>query len=233
MKKQSIIILTLAMMLSLCIQSESKAQSFYNYQTITKHTVHFVIAWQNKVVLGAGYSYRTSDIKFSEVSFEYRAPIDEFFNGKNYEVTAGVHNRFLVSKSVVAGGAHLKFKHTTEGDRSACELGLAVTFIGGYQIKTSLTNGPSSTFGVRATYTPTLFAKTSSADEQAQGHSFAKHTLEAGLHADVIIKRSLGLAFQPTVANAWTNEESLIFDDTPQWDPQGHLYFGPSFWRKK
>ncbi|MCP4121396.1 MAG: hypothetical protein GY751_06545 [Bacteroidetes bacterium] len=233
MFKKIIISIITILGLTLTIPNQAEAQSFFSYQTITKHTIHFVIAWENKVVLGAGYGYRTSDIKFSEISFEYRAPIDEFFNGKNFEVTTGVHNRFLASKTVVAGGAHLKFEKKHSDEKDAFLFGLAMTFLGGYQVATNLDDKPSSVLGARATYTPVLFAKVTNSDGSTSKHGFKSHELETGLHWDIIIKRSLGLSAQPTVANTWTKSEELRFEDTPSWDPQGHFYFGPSFWRRK
>ena len=208
---------------------ESNAQSYFSFQSIQQHTFFFSLTWNKKFELGVGYGYRTDDIKFFDVTVEYRAPIDEFFSCRNFEVITGFHGRYLTSRNVISGGTHVRFGKTTTESIEYCYLGMALTFMPGYQYKTSLSDKPNGVIAALFTYNPLFVAWIHNQDGSKTAKSFGAHTLEVGGHFDILIQRTAGIATNPRVVKTWASDE-LKNETTEDWQFKGDFYFGPSFW---
>lgn len=222
--KKALIVLCL-----LLLGAGAKSQALYSFQSIRSHTIFFSIAWQGKIYFGTGYSYRTGTTQFQEVGFEYRAPIADFFSGKDFKVIAGVHNRFNASKWIVAAAFHLHFNRQVVDGTSYFWTDLAMLFLPGYQYARPLNDAPSGAVNFRAGYVPTLFTVTKSADGSKEIKGFTAHTFQGGLHLDFIVKRSVGIALNPFVANTWFKDGTTPFPSPFKWDVQGDFYFGPTW----
>ena len=229
--KRSILLIVIGIC-GFCI-SDISAQSFYSFQSINKHTFFFSISWQKKIVVGVGYGYRTSDTKFVDITAEWKAPIDELFNGKNFEVISGAYARYSASRSMVANGFHLRIKKTSTDAVRASTVGLGISFLPGYQYAAPLDDGLNGVIAARISYIPTIFASVKDLESNTvQTSALSSHTVELGAHLDMLIKRSASISVNPFVANTWA-PDNLTFDDTPEWEFRGDLYFGSAYFLER
>lgn len=213
----------------LMLAGNLSAQSFNNFQSIQKHTISFSLTWQKKIMLGIGYSMRTgSDIQFADLNIEWKAPIDQFFSGTNYEVIAGTHIRHKASRTLLSSGYHMIYQKRSDENQQARLLDLAISFLPGYQYAAPLDDSANGVYSARFTYQPTIFAKVSGAESQQA--FFAAHTIKAGAHYDVLIKRALGLGFNAYVANTFQSG-NITLPEMPSWDIMGDVYFAPTYRR--
>ncbi|MEM7103203.1 MAG: hypothetical protein AAF502_08745 [Bacteroidota bacterium] len=228
MKKHIILKISLALCCCFVINTAINAQAFYSFQSITKHTVFFSLSWQKKIVLGAGYSYRAGgDVKYANLSFEWKAPVDQYFDGKNYEAIAGAYLRHSNGRGGLGSGYHFRLKKMSDEQKEATLAGLAITLLPNYIFAAPLDDDLGGSFGGRLTYIPTIFAsvKDKAGDGTTTQKAFAAHTFEGGLHVDFLIRRALGLAVNPVIAKTFTSD-TFTLSDTPNWNFQADLYFG-------
>ncbi|MEM6722783.1 MAG: hypothetical protein AAF598_02030 [Bacteroidota bacterium] len=205
---------------------QTKAQSFNNFQSIQKYSVFFSISWQKKVNLGVGYSFRLGgDVQFTDVQFEWRAPVDNFFSGNQYQVIAGANVRHSASRTVLASGYHLIYNKHNSQNSQANWLDLSLSVLPGRQYAAPLDDKPNGVFAARITYQPTIFANV-----DGEQSVLSAHTVKAGAHFDIIVKRALGIGINPVIANTFQTG-STVLPDRPAWDFEGDFYFTPTYFR--
>ena len=192
-----------------CFISQVNAQSYNGFQTNGVHSCFFSLSWNGKAHIGFGYNFRNFESSFSDYQLEARIPLDNIENLENYSIIGGMYRPSRLQRTFVGGGAHLILKNSGEGLQLDCNLAP----IPSYVFAAPLDRKPYSTAGMLLTYQTTILGGSGFLSTNAFG---------TGLHADVLLERSLGLA---------ANYERVITysDNKKTWSNKSSFYGGSTY----
>jgi hypothetical protein len=223
MKQLKNIVVFLIISVSLFISKEQKSQSYYGYQTIGKHTFLFSIIWQGEPKIGFGYIDRIYTKTFTDLQVELRFPLKSIFRFCDYEAIAGIYKPTRLRRTFAGIGGHLRWESNKNGGARIQKLSLAATVIPSYVYAASLTDGVYGSIGLRITYAPVIFAT-----QSGQWNFFGQHKFEGGIHFDIHIERTLGMALNP-VTTYYLNGKNTFLEKPKPWKVEGDFYFGTTY----
>lgn len=199
------------------------SQTFYGYQTIGKHTVFFTLAIRKDMAsMGLGYNRRIFGKEFTDVQAELLFPMNRMYSFKNFEVVAGAYKPNRLKRTWIGMGGHLRWSQIQTGANQSRALKLALTAIPSYTYTTSLTDGPYGTAGFRLGAINTLWSLAKNG-ANVSGGSFHSPRIEYGLHADLLLERTLGLSVNAWKEFAGQKKSSVVKNSF------GNFYFGSGY----
>lgn len=194
-----------------------QAQSFNGYQTIGTNTYSFSVIWQGKPMVGFSYTYRDFGTSFTDFQTEFRVPIDQGINAKEFSIVTGFYRPSQLKRNFIGTGLHMTWEHSASSqfkDKLSC----SVTAIPSYVYSASINDGLYGTTGARISYAPVLWSK-----NKVDGAT--KHNVYLGLHVDSHHERSLGLSINPTYNIPLGSDEEKSLN--------GDFYFGQTYHLKR
>lgn len=224
--------LSFVVLLFVCMAWSGKvqAQPFYGYQSITKNTFMFSLIWQGEPKIGFGYIYRITGGKtFTDMEFELRFPLKTIYRFEEYEAIAGMYKPLKYSRAFAGVGGHFRWNSKLDGGQRVQKLSLAATVIPSY-VYSANTNpgGIYGTTGIRITYAPVIFATAKSGESKADWDFFPQHKFEGGIHLDMIIDLSAGIALNG-ITSYYLNSKNTFLQEEKNWQVEGDLYFGATY----
>ncbi|MBR9861079.1 hypothetical protein GYB22_10115 [bacterium] len=192
---------------------ESQAQTFNGFQTTGTNSLFFCISYNGTANIGLGYSRRVWGSAFGDIHTELRFPVQSMYKFEQFEFITGWYGPVKVKRTFLGFGSHLRIKHIKD---QATTYGLAITGIPSYVYKSSLNDGPYGTAGIRLTYQPQIVMASGSSNK-----SFVHH-FEGGIHADLSLKRTLGLSLNSTIVELEPGKEKL----NPLYLTNSNFYWG-------
>jgi len=218
------LIIALIFSASLFTVSKLNSQSYYGYQSTGKNTFLFSLVWQGEPKIGFGYIARIFGGKTAtDLQVEARFPLKSLFRLEKYEAIAGVYKPLSYSRGFVGIGGHLRWDSDKRGGSRVQKLSLAATVIPSYVYAASLSGGLYGTVGLRITYAPVIFAT-----QSGEWNFFGQHKFEGGIHFDMHIERTLGLALNP-VTTYYLNGKNTFLEKPKPWEVEGDFYFGTTY----
>jgi len=224
-KKIKRTIIALVFIASMLITSEDQAQSYYGYQSIGKNTFLFSLIWQGEPKIGFGYiAHITGGKTATDLQIEARFPLKTIFRFDKYEAVVGVYKDLSYSRAFAGVGGHLRWDSDKRSGQRVQKLSLAVTGIPSYVYSANTSpGGIYGTLGLRLTYAPVIFAT-----KGGDWNFFPQHNFEGGLHFDMIIDLSAGLALNG-VTTYYLNSKKTFLEEEKNWDIEGDFYFGTTY----
>lgn len=224
-KKSKHIYISVILMLFLFSASIIKAQSYYGYQSIARNTFLFSIVWQGEVKIGFGYIARITGGKTAtDLQIEARFPLKTIFRLEKYEGIVGVYKDLSYSRAFVGVGGHLRWDSDKRSGSRVQKLSLAVTGIPSYVYSANTSpGGIYGTLGLRLTYAPVIFAT-----KGGDWEFFKQHKFEGGLHIDMIIDLTAGLALNG-VTTYYLNSKKTFLQQEKNWGIEGDFYLGATY----
>ena len=219
------IIVVLLISSSLFITSEHQAQSYYGYQSIGKNTFLFSLIWQGEPKIGFGYIARFFGGKTAtDLQIEARFPLKSMFRFEKYEAIAGIYKDMSYSRAFVGVGGHIRWDSDKRSGQRVQKLSVAVTGIPSYVYSANTSpGGVYGTLGLRLTYAPVIFAT-----RGGDWDFFPQHKFEGGLHFDMIIDLTAGLALNGATTY-YLNSKKTFLEEEKNWDIEGDFYFGTTY----
>ena len=210
-----------------CLFSATKqqAQSYYGYQSIGKNTFLFSLIWQGEPKIGFGYIARFFGGKTAtDLQIEARFPLKSIFRFEKYEAIAGVYKPLTYSRGFVGVGGHLRWDSDKRNGSRVQKLSLAATGIPSYVYSANTSpGGIYGTLGLRLTYAPVIFA-----NRGGDWNFFPQHKFEGGLHIDMIIDLTAGLALNG-ITTYYINSKKTYLEREKNWEIEGDFYFGTTY----
>ncbi len=204
---------------------DQQAQSYYGYQTIGKHTFLFSLIWQGEPKIGFGYINRIYSGKtFNDLQVELRFPLRNIYRFSDYEAIAGIYKPLSYSRAFAGVGGHFRWESNKQGGQRVSKLSLAVTAIPSYVYAADINDGIYGTVGIRLTYAPVIFATTG----KDNWNFFPQHKFEGGLHFDMHIERTLGLAINANTSY-YINSKKSFLEEVENWEIEGDFYMGATY----
>ncbi|MDP5170667.1 MAG: hypothetical protein NWR72_10505 [Bacteroidia bacterium] len=203
------------------------AQSFFGYQTIGVHTWYFSLSWDGKPNIGFGYNFRDFNKTFTDISLEWRSPVDEMFQSDNQHLIAGFYKPLVLRRGFTAVGlhAHLRNLAGAEGSKTS-QYSLAATVLPSYVYAASLGDGPYGTIGLRLGYEAVI------AEKSGQSWStLPSHGVRLGGHIDLHLERTLGISSNGFVTKNWALGGSEGVDTSL--GREGDLYIGSTYFLRR
>lgn len=224
-KKSRHIFISVILMLFLFSASISKAQSYYGYQSIGKNTFLFSLVWQGEAKIGFGYIARFfGGNTATDLQIEARFPLKSMFRFQKYEAIAGVYKPLSYSRGFVGVGGHLRWDSDKRSGARVQKLSLAVTGIPSYVYSANTSpGGIYGTLGLRLTYAPVIFAT-----KGGDWNFFPQHKFEGGIHFDMIIDLTVGLALNG-ITSYYINSKKTFLKEEKNWGIEGDFYFGTTY----
>lgn len=224
-------ILFLMVLGALIFVNEVRAQSYYGFQSASKHTFLFSVIWQGEPKIGFGYINRLYGGKtFTDLSTEIRFPLNDMFTFKRYDAIAGIYKPLALKRRFTGFGSHLRWNSETGTEQKVQKLSLAATLIPSYVFAAPLNDGLYGTVGLNLTYAPVIFAVSHSGDEEPVWNYLPQHKFEGGLHYDMLIdKRTLGISLNALTSYYLNTKNNTFLKVEEQWKKEGNLYFGPTY----
>ncbi len=219
------IVILLVLTASMFISSEQQAQSYYGYQSVGKNTFLFSLVWQGEPKIGFGYiAHITGGKTATDLQIEARFPLKTMFRFEKYEAIAGVYKPLSYSRGFVGIGGHLRWDSDKRSGQRVQKLSLAVTGIPSYVYSANTSpGGIYGTLGLRLTYAPVIFAT-----KGGDWNFFPQHKFEGGLHFDMIIDLTVGLALNG-ITTYYLNSKKTFLEEQKNWDIEGDFYFGTTY----
>lgn len=223
--KSKYIIISVFLMFFLFSASKSKAQSYYGYQSIATNTFLFSIVWQGEAKIGFGYIYRIfAGATATDLKIEARFPLKTIFRFDKYESIVGVYKPLSYSRGFVGVGGHLRWDSDKRSGSRIQKLSLAVSGIPSYVYSANTQpGGIYGTLGLRITYAPVIFAT-----KAGDWEFFTQHKFEGGLHIDMIVDLSVGMALNG-ITTYYLNSKKTFLQEEKNWGIEGDFYFGTTY----
>ncbi|NOX86534.1 MAG: hypothetical protein GXO86_11335 [Chlorobi bacterium] len=229
-KRFTFTIFTIFVLTLLLTGKSQQAQSYYGYQTIGKHTFLFSLIWQGEPKIGFGYINRIySGNTFNDLQIELRFPLRSIYRFSDYEAIAGIYKPLSYSRAFAGIGGHFRWESNMHGGQRVSKLSLAVTAIPSYVYAADINDGIYGTVGLRLTYAPVIFATSKSGGGKADWNFFPQHKFEGGLHFDMHIERTLGLAING-ITSYYLNRKNTFLEKVKNWEIEGDFYFGTTYY---
>ncbi len=225
LKRIKTIIIALVFTAGMFAVPESKAQSFYGYQSINKNTFLFSLIWQGEPKIGFGYIARIyGGNTATDLQIEARFPLKSVFRFEKYEVIAGVYKPLTYSRAFAGVGGHFRWDSDSRGGQRVQKLSLALTGIPSYVYSANTSpGGIYGTLGLRLTYAPVIFAT-----QGGEWNFFPQHKFEGGLHLDMIVDLSVGMALNG-ITTYYLNSKKTFLREEKNWGIEGDFYFGTTY----
>lgn len=206
------------------------AQSYYGYQDISSNTFVFSLIWQGEAKIGFGYIYRiTSGKTFTDLQVEVRFPLKTIYRFNAYEAIAGLYKPLTYSRAFAGIGGHFRWNSAMNDGERIQKLSLAATAIPSYVYSANTSpGGVYGTVGLRLTYAPVIFATAQTGKNKADWNFFPQHKFEGGLHLDMIIDLSLGMAWNG-YTSYYLNDKKTFLQKEKNWGIDGDFYFGTTY----
>jgi hypothetical protein len=223
--------LLLVVLVTIIFANKTMAQSYYGFQSASKHTFLFSIIWQGEPKIGFGYINRLYGGKtFIDLQTEIRFPLNDMFTFKRYDAIAGIYKPLALKRTFTGFGSHLRWNSETSSEQKVQKLSVAATLIPSYVFAAPLNDGLYGTIGLNLTYAPVVFAISKSGEEEAIWNYLPPHKFEGGLHYDMLIdKRTLGISLNALTSYYLNTKNNTILKVEEQWKKEGNLYFGPTY----
>ena len=210
---------------SMLFPLKQQAQSFYGYQSIGKNTFLFSLVWQGEPKIGIGYIARFfGGSTATDLQIEARFPLKTIFRLEKYEGIAGIYKPLSYSRAFVGVGAHLRWDSDKTSGQRVQKLSLALTGIPSYVYAANTSpGGVYGTLGLRLTYAPVIFAT-----KGGDWDFIPQHKFEGGLHFDMLIDLSAGLALNG-ITSYYLNSKKTFLQEEKKWGIEGDFYFGATY----
>lgn len=204
---------------------KQEAQSYYGYQSIGKNTFLFSLIWQGEPKIGFGYIARIfGGTTATDLQIEARFPLKSMFRFEKYEAIAGVYKPLSYSRGFVGVGGHFRWDSDSRSGTRVQKLSLAITGIPAYVYSANTSpGGIYGTLGLRLTYAPVIFAI-----KGENWNFFTQHKFEGGLHLDMLIDLSIGMALNG-VTTYYLNSKKTFLNEEKNWGIEGDFYFGSTY----
>jgi len=219
------ILVALILSASLLAATKLNSQSYYGYQSTGKNTFLFSLVWQGEPKIGFGYIARIfGGNTATDLQIEARFPLKSLFRLEKYEAIAGVYKPLSYSRGFVGIGGHLRWDSDKSSGQRVQKLSLAVTGIPSYVYSANVnSSGIYGTLGLRLTYAPVIFAT-----QGGEWNFFPQHKFEGGLHFDMIIEQTAGMALNGETTY-YLNSKKTFLEEENNWDIEGDFYFGATY----
>jgi len=219
------IIIALVFAVSMLYTSQSQAQSYYGYQSIGKNVFLFSLIWQGEPKIGFGYiAHITGGKTATDLQIEARFPLKTIFRLVKYEVIAGIYKDMSYSRAFVGVGGHFRWDSDKRSGQRVQKLSLAITGIPSYVYSANTSpGGIYGTLGLRLTYAPVIFANAG-----GNWNFFPQHKFEGGLHFDMLIDLTAGLALNG-ITTYYLNSKKTFLKEEKNWGIEGDFYFGTTY----
>ncbi|MFK7970470.1 MAG: hypothetical protein AB8F95_08890 [Bacteroidia bacterium] len=204
--------------------SSLQAQTYFGFQTLGKNTIFLSLTWQGEPQLGLGYNTRGFGTTFTDVQAEVRFPLAHLYDLDHVKVVTGVYKPFVLGRSFVAGGLHLRWEREKIEEEQSSRLSLAASVLPTlYYGSTLVTDKAFGTAALRITYAPVIVAH-----RGGSSTFFTDHKLEVGGHLDMHIERSLSIGLDGYFSKQFGSKKSLFeYDDGIELE--GNLYIGLNY----
>lgn len=225
MKFSHLLIGTL-LLLAAQLPTSLHAQPFFGYQSIGVHSWYFSLNWdQQGPSLGVGYGFRQGWSGFTELTAEWRSPLDALFTNKRQTWIVGAYGPARLQRRPFLGmGLHLRAQQLETGMRYT----IAGTLLPSYTFAASTNDRPYLTGGLRATGLLTL-AETS----QGSPNWLPAAGVELGGNVSLLLERTLGAGINYGYARHWALGENSLSEAEQSWQPQGTLHLGSTYYLRR
>lgn len=224
-KNTKYIVIATLIAVGIFFPAKQKAQSYFGYQSIGKNTFVFSLVWQGEAKIGFGYIARFfGGSTATDLQIEARFPLKSIYRLERYEGIVSVYKDLSYSRAFAGVGGALRWDSDKTSGQRVQKLSLAVTGIPSYVYSANTSpGGIYGTLGLRLTYAPVIFAT-----KGGNWDYFPQHKFEGGLHFDMLIDLSVGLALNG-VTTYYLNSKKTFLKEEINWGIEGDFYLGATY----
>lgn len=224
-KNTKYIVIATLIAVGIFFPAKQKAQSYFGYQSIGKNTFVFSLVWQGEAKIGFGYIARFfGGSTATDLQIEARFPLKSIYRLERYEGIVSVYKDLSYSRAFAGVGGALRWDSDKTSGQRVQKLSLAVTGIPSYVYSANTSpGGIYGTLGLRLTYAPVIFAT-----KGGNWDYFPQHKFEGGLHFDMLIDLSVGLALNG-VTTYYLNSKNTFLKEEINWGIEGDFYLGATY----